>query len=149
MFFALVLLVVVGTTIWVGVDASKRDWGGGFGTATWVVGCIVLWIVMFPIYLVKRGGAPLKDAPPGPYVLSPPPDAMYRECPHCKEGMRRDAKICPHCREPSAPWRFHEGLWWFRDSEQDAWQWLDEHTGEWHTGEWVPCEGSAVPAEAP
>jgi Short C-terminal domain len=24
--------------------------------------------------------------------------AMYRECPHCKEPMRRDATVCPHCR---------------------------------------------------
>jgi hypothetical protein len=142
MFFGLVLLVVVGTTMWVGVDASKRDWGGGFGTATWVVGCIVLWIVMFPIYLVKRGGAPLKDGPASPYALSAPPDAMYRECPYCKEAMRRDAEICPHCRQPSAPWRFHEGRWWFRPSEQDAWLWLNEPTGEWH-------EASITPAQVP
>jgi hypothetical protein len=24
--------------------------------------------------------------------------AMYRECPNCREQMRRDAKMCPHCR---------------------------------------------------
>jgi hypothetical protein len=129
-FGLLILLVVVGTTIWVGVDASKRDWRGGSGTATWVIGCILLWIVVFPMYLVKRGGAPLKGAPAGPTVLSPP-DAAYRECPHCKEPMRRDAEYCPHCRQPSTPWRYHEGRWWFRESEQDAWQWLDERTNEW------------------
>jgi predicted amidophosphoribosyltransferase len=27
-----------------------------------------------------------------------------RECPACKEKMRRDASICPHCRTPSQPW---------------------------------------------
>ena len=26
-----------------------------------------------------------------------------RECPACKERMRRDASICPHCRTPSTP----------------------------------------------
>ncbi len=143
MLVSLILLAVVGTTIWVGVDASKRDWRGGSGTATWVVGCILLWIVFFPIYLVKRGRAPLKDAPAGTNALSPPPGPMYRECPYCKEAMRRDAEICPHCRQPSTPWRFYEGRWWVRDSEQEAWQWLDEATGEW-----VPHETPAFPAEA-
>lgn len=128
-FGLLVLLVVVGTTIWVGVDASKRDWSGGSGTATWVIGCVLLWIVVFPIYLAKRGRAPLKDPPAGPAAL--PQGARYRECPHCKEPMRRDAEICPHCRQPSTPWRFHEGRWWFRASEHDPWQWLDERTGSW------------------
>jgi hypothetical protein len=148
-FGLLILLVVVGTTIWVGVDASKRDWrgasgSGGSSTATWVLGCILLWIVVFPMYLVKRGRAPIRNAPAGPNALSPPPGAMYRECPHCKESMRRDAEICPHCRQPSTPWRLHEGRWWFRGSERDTWQWLDEHTGEW-----VGHEASAAPMQAP
>jgi hypothetical protein len=26
---------------------------------------------------------------------------LYRECPHCKERMRRDAHVCPHCRYES------------------------------------------------
>jgi hypothetical protein len=138
-----ILLVVVATTIWVGVDASKRDWRGGSGTATWVIGCILLWIVAFPMYLVKRGSAPLQDAPAGANALSPQ-RAMYRECLHCKEAIRRDAEICPHCRQPSTPWRFYEGRWWFRVSEQHAWQWLDEHTGEW-----VGHEPSPAPAQAP
>jgi hypothetical protein len=127
----LILLVVVGTTVWVGVDASKRDWSGsGGGAATWVVGCILLWIVVFPIYLVKRGKAPLKDAPSGSAKLSPP-GSTYRECPHCKEPIRRDADTCPHCRRPSTPWRFHEGRWWYRDTELEPWQWLDDNTGTW------------------
>jgi hypothetical protein len=141
-FASLIVLVVVGTTIWVGLDASKRDWRGGSGTATWVVGCILLWIVIFPIYIVKRGRAPLKDAPVDLYALSPPPVTMYRDCPHCREGMRRDAEICPRCRHPSTPWRFYEGRWWFRGSEQDGWEWLDERTGEW-----VGSEAAAAPAE--
>lgn len=132
------LLVVVGTTIWVGVDASKRDWGNGSGTGTWVVGCILLWIVAFPIYLWKRGKAPLKGEPAP--AVEPTADAMYRECPHCKEPLRRDADTCPHCRQPSTPWRFHEGRWWYRASEQEPWQWLDEGTGAWTVLERTPVE---------
>jgi hypothetical protein len=56
-------LIVVATTIWVGVDASHRDWSdGSFADKTWkwVVGSLLLWIVVFPVYLVKRGSAPRK-----------------------------------------------------------------------------------------
>ena len=59
----LIFLVVVGTTIWVGVDASQRDWDGRFDTGGWVVGCLLLWIVVFPIYLAQRNKAPLKVKP--------------------------------------------------------------------------------------
>ena len=31
-----------------------------------------------------------------------------RECPHCKEAMRRDARVCPHCRMEREPWPFEE-----------------------------------------
>jgi hypothetical protein len=62
---ALVLLVIVGTTVWMGMDASGRDFSDNkFARATWqwVVGGLGLWIVAFPAYLVCRGRAPLKGA---------------------------------------------------------------------------------------
>lgn len=49
----------------------------------------------------------------------------YRQCPHCKERMRRDAGTCPHCRLESEPWQLHEGHWWCQN------QWLDEATKTW------------------
>lgn len=57
------LLVVVGTTVWVGADASKRDWRNdrfASSTAHWVIGSLLLWIVVFPLYLSQRTHAPLK-----------------------------------------------------------------------------------------
>jgi heme/copper-type cytochrome/quinol oxidase subunit 1 len=60
---ALVLLVVVGTTIWMGMDASGRDWSDhkfARHTWQWVVGGLGLWIVTFPVYLASRGGVPRK-----------------------------------------------------------------------------------------
>jgi hypothetical protein len=59
----LFLLLFVATTIWVGVDASRRDWSDhGFANATWkwIVGLLLLWIVAFPIYLVQRNRVPAK-----------------------------------------------------------------------------------------
>lgn len=65
MFTEVVLLVVIGTTIWVGFDAHAR----GHGVVGWVVGCLLLWIVVFPAYLVKRKSAP--SAAPAPRSLAP------------------------------------------------------------------------------
>jgi hypothetical protein len=64
-FQSFMLLVVVGTAVWVGVDASQRDFSrSSFASKTWhwVVGTLLLWIVVFPVYLAKRGHVPLKSA---------------------------------------------------------------------------------------
>ncbi len=56
---------VLGSVVWVGFDASKRDFSDSrFASKTWqwVVGALLLWIIVFPIYLFKRGDAPLKFA---------------------------------------------------------------------------------------
>jgi hypothetical protein len=58
-------------------------------------------------------------------------DPMYRECPHCKEQMRRDAGTCPHCREKSSPWIRDAGLWWQEDGE-NKWYWRNDDESEWH-----------------
>jgi hypothetical protein len=52
-----------------------------------------------------------------------------RECPHCKEQMRRDAAVCPHCQRESAAWTLHEGRWWSQANGQ--WLWLDEMQNAW------------------
>jgi hypothetical protein len=56
-------LVIAASTAWVAADASGRDFSGSsFADATWkwVVGCLFLWIVIFPMYIVKRNAAPLR-----------------------------------------------------------------------------------------
>jgi hypothetical protein len=55
--------------------------------------------------------------------------AWRRECPHCKEPMRRDASVCPHCRRESQPWRLHEGRWWVEKPE--GWYYLDDQRNAW------------------
>ena len=64
-FQAVTFLVVLGTASWVGADASQRDFSGSkFASKTWhwVAGMLLLWIVVFPVYLAKRGHAPAKQA---------------------------------------------------------------------------------------
>ena len=55
-------LIVLGTSIWVAVDASsigvkKGQLQGlaGMGPAGWFFACLLLWIFAFPFYLCKRG----------------------------------------------------------------------------------------------
>ena len=61
---ALVLLVIAGSTAWLAVDASKRDWTENSfakNVPSWVIGSLVLWIVVFPLYVfAHRKKAPLK-----------------------------------------------------------------------------------------
>jgi len=59
-----------------------------------------------------------------------PPPPRYRECPHCKEEMRRDASVCPHCQRDSRAWVLNDGVWWVQDGG-GGWHWLDEHRNEW------------------
>jgi hypothetical protein len=53
----------------------------------------------------------------------------HRECPYCKEEMRRDASVCPHCRHESPAWTLHEGHWWSK--VDGVWYRLDELTNSW------------------
>lgn len=58
-------LFVIATTIWVWADAGGRDWSHDrFANRRWkwVVGCLFLWIIAFPVYLAHRGKAPVKGA---------------------------------------------------------------------------------------
>ena len=67
----------------------------------------------------------------------------HRECPHCREQMRRDASVCPHCQRDSTLWVLNEGQWWL--SIDARWHWRNEQTDEW-----VPlAETSAATAATP
>ena len=81
---ALFVFVSVSGTVWLAFDARKRDWSesrsrwGARNTTTWVIASLLLWIVVFPIYLVQRGRVPLKDdiddISPSPREASAPPE---------------------------------------------------------------------------
>ena len=52
-----------------------------------------------------------------------------RECPFCREAMRRDASVCPHCGRDSDAWIYDEGQWRARSGK--AWFRFVEASGEW------------------
>ena len=61
---AAVILIVAVSTVWVGFDAQGRDFSDNNmarGPYAWVFGCLLLWILFFPAYLVQRSRVPLKD----------------------------------------------------------------------------------------
>jgi hypothetical protein len=69
----LALLAVIGTTVWVAFDAAERDWSGNsFADRRWkwALGCLLLWIVAFPAYLVQRTRVPARrgSSTPAPSV---------------------------------------------------------------------------------
>src|SRR3954468_13040545 len=98
---AVVLLVVVGSTIWVGFDAQARDFSNNAlasGTWQWVLGTLLLWVIVFPIYLVARGRVPLKvPGTPAPSAPSPPSAVALKVCPDCAEQVRAAARKCRFC----------------------------------------------------
>ena len=58
---ALIFLVIIGSSIWVLIDAKsigvKKGQIGGVGNLGpwgWFFVCLLLWIIGFPFYLVKR-----------------------------------------------------------------------------------------------
>ena len=57
----LIFIIVLGTSIWVFIDARslklpKKDAKGfwAMGPIGWLFACFLIWIVAFPVYLVKR-----------------------------------------------------------------------------------------------
>jgi hypothetical protein len=58
----IIYLIVIGTSIWVVVDAKtigvkkgQIKGMGNMGPWAWFIVCLFLWIVGFPFYLAKRG----------------------------------------------------------------------------------------------
>jgi hypothetical protein len=109
------LIVLVVSAVWVGADASKRDWSGdSFANTTWqwILGVALLWIVVVPVYLTRRPHAPLKGrfaplAAPTLYAQAgvgspssapePRPSADSKSCPDCAETIRAAAQKCRFC----------------------------------------------------
>lgn len=93
---AVILLLWVCTTLWVGIDSYDlmRNISGVErkqidvvvrSSVMWVVGCVLLWIVVFPWYLLKRQK----------YIAFQRNNLVKLELERQKEGRQRDADYKP------------------------------------------------------
>jgi hypothetical protein len=93
--YGLIAIVVVGSTLWVAVDAYGRDWSANrFADKPWlwIVGCLLLWVVVFPVYLVQRGRVPRVTQvaqPSGPLPTEPPRSATVSVLPAARRSGER------------------------------------------------------------
>jgi Short C-terminal domain len=90
----IMLLVVIASSMWVGVDAGKRDWPKG-KPWQWVVGSLLLWIVVFPVYLWRRNRVPLKALSKDQKTALEP----------AAEHVREHVRVLPKVAAPAADQR--------------------------------------------
>ena len=60
--------LLLAATVWVAADAGKRDWSNdkfARRQTIWIVGMVLLAVIVFPIYLFRRGRAPRKGSAGG------------------------------------------------------------------------------------
>jgi len=100
----LVLIIVVGTSIWVYFDAKslgfKRTGKGGLtdmGPGSWLAGSLLLWIVIFPIYLVARSRFKKDKVSTVQAASEQSGNAGLVKCAKCGLGQKPDAKFCTGC----------------------------------------------------
>lgn len=96
MFPLLIVLIVAGTSIWVLVDSTnlgaERDKAigmAGTSPAAWFFGCLLFWIIVFPLYLYQR-----------PKIAAAFSDEAYdptKTCPRCAEDVKSAATVCRFC----------------------------------------------------
>ena len=112
MFGLVVVLVVIGTTIWVGFDAaanqvstsSKHPYEQNTGAVAWVLGCILLWIVVFPLYLYRRSQTVRQNfAGSASSIPGTPRTAEGPFCRSCGQHVLPEATLCPSCGAATGP----------------------------------------------
>lgn len=98
------LLLVVGTSIWVYFDAKNIGVKKGLVTGLadlnpggWLIVCLLLWFIAFPVYLIKRGD--LKKAA-GLTTGGANEYSGMVFCRGCGKQIHSSATQCPHCGAP-------------------------------------------------
>ena len=104
----IMLLLVVGTSIWVYADAKsigvRKGLIPGFADMSaggWLAVCLLLWIVGFPMYLAKRTELQRAARGGGSVAVTGAGEAPMRFCTTCGTQGRIDAEYCAGCGRSS------------------------------------------------
>lgn len=108
--FELILILVIGTSLWVffdsksiGVEKGRIQGFWDMGPGAWFWSCLLLWIIGFPAYLAKRHlykSQNLGKSSTGRANL-----AEHRPCPFCAEQIKAEAVKCRYCGSAVEPLR--------------------------------------------
>ena len=107
-------LIVLGTAIWLAIDSSRLnaiiksrslDKRGIGSPVLWFFSCIVLWIIIFPLYLYYRSKLKreLEDHSDDVQLFkneprqNPTSDEVKYVCGECNAEVPAEAKFCPKC----------------------------------------------------
>jgi hypothetical protein len=134
-----IILWIVPTFVGHALGRPRRRWGAAYGLCLGWLGVLIL-ALLPPLpelstaaqlaRLERQRGQLRAD-----YVLKEQARLQAelatatRECPFCKEEMRRDATVCRHCGRDSEAWIYEDGRW--RARSGDVWYALVESRGEW------------------
>jgi hypothetical protein len=84
--FELMFVVVIGTSIWVYVDAKNMGVKKGqlkgvcdMGPGGWFIACLLLWIAGFPMYLANRSELQRINGKSGSPAVAPPVPGSQHE----------------------------------------------------------------------
>jgi hypothetical protein len=60
MTYIIAYAIAIACAVWVYYDARKRDWTGDWtGPWFWAIGTAIIWLLAFPLYLVRRRRRPV------------------------------------------------------------------------------------------
>ncbi len=94
-------LLLTSLSIWIFFDATKIGVKKGqvsgiadMSPIGWLLGCLVLWIIVFPLYLIKRSEFIRINS--ADTIASIPQQARNK---NPKLSLSMDEKVCPYCTE--------------------------------------------------
>lgn len=137
-----IVVVVVWAVLWVVPwFVAMNIWQnkGGSAGIGFLMGFFLGWIGVIIAAVATPSAAVIYHQGSG--TITAAGQALKRPCTHCKEEMRRDARVCPHCGLESAPWVWHEGYWWVTNDNGSQY-YLNDRTNEWVRHEKAPIPPS-------
>lgn len=98
----LIFLIILGSSLWllfdaktIGIKKTDEKSFTNMSPVGWFFCSLLLWIVTFPLYLIKR--AELKSKFQTQPPVEPSDLSKLINCPDCNKEISRKAISCPNC----------------------------------------------------